>query len=346
MPRRGFTNGFRFSVAALVGVLSNGCAQLPRTSQAGDAMSAHGAPAVLSEYSEGATISFALDRIDQRTLPLDRTYKHFGTGRGVSVYVFDGGILASHPDLEGRVRLGYNAFPDEERICNPHGTAVAGAVAGFSLGVAPAVEIVDVKMVECRLARGTIDAIVRATDWMIADHARHPNRRAIANWSFVADTEKSVPALDSAVARLIAAGIPVVVSAGNLDTDACHVSPANAPGAIVVGASRIRRVGAGMLAAIVDQRSPGTAYGDCIGVFAPGDSVMLPSIGSSHEPTEQLWVGTSMAAGYVSGAAALYLEAHPLATPAEVTRWITRGASEAPILDARSPKAGLLYIGP
>src|ERR1043165_5741719 len=35
------------------------------------------------------TTSVALDRIDQRQLPLDATYRRSGSGRGVTVYVFD-----------------------------------------------------------------------------------------------------------------------------------------------------------------------------------------------------------------------------------------------------------------
>src|SRR3954470_13605886 len=46
---------------------------------------------------ETQTVSLALDRIDQHDLPLDRTYRHSGTGRGITVYVFDGGVLANHP---------------------------------------------------------------------------------------------------------------------------------------------------------------------------------------------------------------------------------------------------------
>jgi hypothetical protein len=48
---------------------------------------------------ENETVSFALDRIDQRDLPLDNTYRRTGTGRGVVVYVFDGGVLHTHPEL-------------------------------------------------------------------------------------------------------------------------------------------------------------------------------------------------------------------------------------------------------
>ena len=301
---------------------------------------------IATAYMESQTVSFALDRIDQHLLPLDRTYRRYGSGRGVIIYVFDGGILATHPELQGRVRVGYDAFPDEDHICNAHGTAVAGAAAGTTLGVAPEANVVDVKMVECQRMRGTVDAIVQATRWVLADHALHPEQRAVANWSFIADTSVVIPALDSAVRDLNAAGIPVVVSAGNVEMNACHISPANSPGAIVVGASRVRRAGLEAGATLVDDRAPGTAYGPCIDVFAPGDSVLLPSMDVQHAPTQQLWTGTSMSAGYVSGAAALYLEAHPLASARAVRAHVTSTASRAMLVDARSPGAALLYVGP
>jgi subtilisin family serine protease len=300
---------------------------------------------VATAYTETRTISLALDRIDQHELPLDHTYRHFGSGKGITVYVFDGGILDTHPELAGRVRRGFDAFPGEERTCNSHGTAVAGAIAGTTLGVAPDVQLVDVKMVECRRMRGTIDAIVRGTKWVLADHAKHPGTRAVANWSFIADTSTSVPALDSAVRELRAAGIPVVVSAGNLEMNACRISPANAPGTIVVGASRVRRA-RDTSGTLVDERARGTAYGTCLDVFAPGDSVLLPSMDASKQPSTQLWTGTSMAAGYVSGAVALYLESHPFATSAAVEDYI-HASSGTTLIDAlRSPTAGMLYVGP
>ena len=334
-------------LAAASGVmLCGGCGAPARATLAGSGVASAGImmPGIVATpYLESPTVSFALDRIDQHALPLDHTYRHYGSGRGVTVYVFDGGVLAVHPELAGRVRAGFDAFPDETRLCNAHGTAVAGAVAGTTLGVAPETEIVDVKMVECRQMRGTIDAIIEGTAWVLADHARHPDRRAVANWSFIADTSATVPALDSAVARLLAAGIPVVVSAGNVEQNACHISPANSPGAIVVGASRVRR-SRDSAGALLDARVPGTAYGACLNVFAPGDSVLLPSFTEGAAPTSQLWSGTSMAAGYVSGAIALFLQAHPFASVQAVAAHISSTSTAAGV-DALSPHAGMLYVG-
>ncbi|MEO7458440.1 MAG: S8 family peptidase [Gemmatimonadaceae bacterium] len=345
----------RLTAALGAAMLGGGCASSQHVVSSAPVVSFAGASAgasvertVLTAYVESQTASFALDRIDQRTLPLDRTYRHYGSGRGVTVYVFDGGILDTHPELEGRVRRGFNAFPDEDHLCNAHGTAVAGAVAGKTLGVAPEAEIVDVKMVECRKLRGTIDAIVRGADWVLADHAKHPGTRAVANWSFIADTSQAIPALDSAVRRLLDAGIPVIVSAGNVEMNACHISPGNSPGVIVVGASRVRRsrTGTGTDTVLVDERAPNTAFGPCIDVFAPGDSVLLPSMDVRMHPSEQLWTGTSMSAGYVSGAVALFLEARPTATTTAVYEHIMANSSRVAVLDKRSPVGGLLFVGP
>ncbi|HEY4304198.1 MAG TPA: S8 family serine peptidase [Gemmatimonadaceae bacterium] len=107
------------------------------------------------------------------------------------------------------------------------------------------------------------------------------------------------------------------VSAGNLDVDACHVSPGNSQGTIDGGASAAtREVSQDGRIQMIDRRSRGTAYDSCIDVYAPGDSVLPPSLDREFAPISQLWNGTSMAAGCVSGAAALFLETHPMATPA------------------------------
>lgn len=350
MSHRHNTQFSAASIAAgLLTISLSGCMQA--TSQSGGARSPTiaGAGAFLNAVSNRAlgffeteTVSLALDRIDQRQLPLDRTYRRAGTGRGVVVYVFDGGIMADHPELSGRVRKGHDAFPTDNAVCNAHGTAVAGAIAGKTLGVAPEAEIVDVKMVECNKLRGTIRAIVDGARWAIADAKQH-GRPAVANWSFIADTAARIPGLDSAVAELRAAGIPVVVSAGNLEINACRVSPGNAGGAIVVGASAVARVPGSNK--VMDYRAPNTAYGPCVDLYAPGDSVLLPAFDQAKTASVQLWNGTSMSAGYVSGAIALYLEAHPRAHPDDALRALRTQATPNVVQDTHAPLSWLLYVG-
>jgi subtilisin family serine protease len=340
-------------IAAAIGLAAAvvGCAEVSRTGMADIEPTRHETIYSLASSSTRSTaifathtVSFALDRIDQRELPLDRTYRRAGTGQGVTVYVFDGGVSPNHLELAGRVRLGFTGFPDDPKICNPHGTAVAGAIAGTTLGVAPGAQIVDVKMVQCEKLRGTIKAIVDGAHWVIEDHKTHPGP-AVANWSFIADTSARIPALDSAVAALHAAGIPVIVSAGNLDIDACHVSPGNAKGAFVVGASAVQSSIHDGLVQWEDHRAPGTAWGPCVDVYAPGDSVLLPSLDNASTPISQLWNGTSMSAGYVSGAAALYLESHPKASPDEVGAALRDNATQNVVRDARAPVSRLLFVG-
>ena len=295
---------------------------------------------------ETRTVSMALDRIDQRDLPLDRTYRRNGTGRGVTVYVFDGGVLSTHPELVGRVRKGYDAFESDPAVCNAHGTAVAGAVAGKTLGVAPEAEIVDVKMVECAKLRGTIKAIVDGARWVVEDQKK-TGRPAVANWSFIADTAGRIAALDSAVALLRNAGIPVIVSAGNIEANACRISPGNADGTIVVGASTLIRVSdAKGGTKLIDRRAYSTAFGPCVNIYAPGDSVLLPSFDASMTPGVQLWNGTSMSTGYVSGAVALFLEQNPHASPDDASEHLRQSGTTNAVEDTGSPVSWLLYVGP
>jgi hypothetical protein len=53
-----------------------------------------------------------------------------------------------------------------------------------------------------------------------------------------------------------------------------------------------------------------------------------------------------MSAGYVSGAAALYLESNPTATPDDVGQFLRATATKNVVKDTRSPFSRMLFVGP
>jgi subtilisin family serine protease len=60
----------------------------------------------------------------------------------------------------------------------------------------------------------------------------------------------------------------------------------------------------------------------------------------------QLWNGTSMSTGYVSGAIALFLESHPRATPDDAAKHLRVTGTVNTVEDTASPMSWLLYVGP
>ena len=257
---------------------------------------------------------WGLDRIDQRNLPFNGGYSYTTVGSGVTAYVVDSGINTAHTDFAARIVR--SAFVDFTGVpgasasetadiedCNGHGTHVAGTLGGTVYGVAKDVSLVPVKVFQCDGTSNDSD-IINGLDFVLSDHAAHPGP-AVANLSLGGSLS---PSLDTAVANVIAAGITVVVAAGNDNVDACTQSPANVTAAITVAASNI-----------IDHAAAFTNRGSCVDIFAPGVSILSAWIGTSTPATAANVVsGTSMAAPHVAGVVARLLELTPTATPAEI----------------------------
>jgi subtilisin family serine protease len=243
---------------------------------------------------------WGLDRIDQRATSGDRRYVYGTTGRGVRAYVVDTGIRLTHHQFGGRASSGYDFVDHDAKAqdCNGHGTHVAGTLGGTTYGVAKQVSLVALRVLNCN-GDGYESDVAAALDWVLAHRGSAP---AVVNMSIGGDPS---PVIDDAIATTVAAGVPVVVAAGNDETDACTTSPARAPEALTVGASTR-----------TDQRADFSNYGSCVDLYAPGEGIL--SAWSDSDTSSVEADGTSMASPHVAGAVARYLQAHPKATPAQV----------------------------
>jgi subtilisin family serine protease len=277
-----------------------------------------------------------LDRIDQKALPLDGRFTPGGDGAGVHVYVVDTGVRRTHREFEGRADwigdfttgTGEQPAVNDADDCDPppsadrgHGTHVASIVAGRTFGVARAARVHALRILPCTgTTRTDFTAAVRAVNWITA----HGTKPAVVNIS-PARFETADRSLDEAIARSIQAGFVYVLSAGSTPKLG-NYSPQRVREAISVGSTDN------------SDAAKQAGYGPLLTLFAPG--VGIQGAGSASDSAEFSGDGDSYAAPFVAGAAALYLQRHPQASPADVkaaivsaaTRDVVKNAGEAPAL--------------
>ncbi|MFI6785303.1 type VII secretion-associated serine protease mycosin [Micromonospora sp. NPDC050276] len=245
-------------------------------------------------------------------------------GAGVTVAVIDSGVSATHPLLKGQVLVGrdFNGLPAQQGQCDEagHGTLIAGIIAGregtnvpFS-GIAPAARILPIRVLP---QVGEVsdpqlpEQIAKAIDWAVDQGAD------VINLSL---TTIPRPELTAAVERALAKRVVLVAAAGNRKEDSQDRPgyPAAYPGVIAVGG--------------VDEQGGhvGTSIsGDYVDIAAPGMNIIGPAprnAGYRAVPDG----GTSYAAAYVSGVAALVRAAYPDLNPQQVADRLERTADNPP----------------
>lgn len=224
------------------------------------------------------------------------------TGAGVRVAVIDTGADLDHPDLTDNLGAGYDfidrdPFPadlpnfiddDGDGVVDEatgHGTHVAGIVAA----VAPDVTILPYRVLDSD-GLGTVFDVAEAVHRAVADGAQ------IINLSLGLSEVSEIMRRELQAAE--AAGVLVVSSAGNAGIDDRYHFPASQNNTVLAVTATDGN----------DIKAYFASYGSHIDVSAPGVGIMSTYWNGGYA----IWSGTSMAAPFVAGAAALGLELQPV----------------------------------
>ncbi len=250
------------------------------------------------------------------------------TGAGTTIYVLDTGVRADHVELTGRASAawpGTNVLP-AAGDCNGHGTWVAALAAGSTFGVAPSASVRAITVLGCD-GSGAVSTVLAGLDWLARNHAAS----SVGLLPFSGPPSMS---LDEGLGNVTAVGVPFVAAAGNSGADACDASPGRVASLLTLGATAASPAGSTLPYVPLGL----TNQGACVDLFAGGDRVT--SAWNVDATSTQTMSGTSAAAARAAGAAALFLEAHPGATAANVVDGIA-GTAKVGLIDglaAGTPK--------
>jgi subtilisin len=239
------------------------------------------------------------------------------TGKNVKIAILDTGVDTRHPDLA--VKSGIcvlDRCPNSYRDDNGHGTHVAGIIGAKNndigiVGVAPDAQIYAIKALDA-YGNGTTSTIMAGIDWAISQNVD------IINMSLTSAVEDF--GMKAMVDKAYEKGIAIIAAAGNIGTDTKRIEqvlyPAKFSNVIAVSGVDKNSV-----------RVESSSKGKEVEIAAPGDAIY------STYPTNlsngyAYMTGTSMAAPFVAGLAALYKEKYPLLTNAEIRSLLQKNAKD------------------
>ena len=299
-------------------------------------------------------------------------------GRGLSIAIIDSGVQP-HADLPAsRIRKFVDFVNGRSTPYDDfgHGTHVAGIAAGSGwnssaldepyVGAAPEVDIVALKVLDSQGAGKTSD-VIAALEWVAQNHRAYNIRIVNLSLGHPVYEPASTDPLVRAAEALVARGIVVVASAGNLGVNPANglsgsggvTSPANGARIIAVGAVDNKGTNGRSDDEVAGYSSRGPTRFDLIvkpDLVASGHRVVSLAAVGSHlyktypelkvpvanetTPIYMTLSGTSMSAPLVAGTAALMLEANPRLTVGTVRAILEFTAQPVPSTTLLAQGAG------
>ena len=308
------------------------------------------------------------------------------SGASMTVAIIDSGIQNS-TDFSGRI-VGMYDFTNgrDGALTSPsdeygHGTHVAGLIGssgassnGRYAGVAPGIKILSLKVLD-KKGSGKTSAVIDALAFAVANKDKFGIRVVNLSLGHPIYESAATDPLVEAVEAAVRAGLVVVAAAGNYGTNPASglsgyagiVSPGNAPSAITVGASNTAGSEGRSDDRVAGFSSRGPSWYDGFAkpdLVAPGSNMVSNAVAGSTlalgypsllvksgSATFLKLSGSSMAAGVVSGVAALMIEANNYGA---LQRWLKAQESlkrnqrsaafpGAPALAPNAIKAALQY---
>jgi subtilisin family serine protease len=266
-----------------------------------------------------------------KAVPISTDTNRSASDANVDIAILDTGVSLTHPDLNVYRQVTFINGTSTANDDQGHGSHVAGIAAAKDnkigiVGVAPGARIWAIKVCD-GLGECKVTNQIKGIEYAI----KHANEIDVLNISI---ENQNSPALNNIINAAVKAGITVAVAAGNYGKDASMTTPANNPNVLTVSAIADTDGKCGGLGPIAppdfekrtipdDTFAYFSNFGPVVKIAAPGVNILSTYNGTGYAVDS----GTSMAAPYVSGAAALYKAEHPNATPSEVMASILKSGS-------------------
>jgi len=256
-------------------------------------------PNVVADLS----VNWALPRIFNRVAPFETTVKFYTPIKQekTSVYLMDSGINLAHTEFNNNVENLFSIIPNNFDDHNGHGTSLASAIVGKTVGVTPNfVTVKNVKIFDPAKST-TLEDLVTAFNAIAQDVIANPGV-CVVNMSWVISKNTIIEGI---IQHLIDnLNVMFVCAAGNSGLPIELVTPASMKTVITVGAVDETNSICAFTNYNIDAIDPTLPlFGQtALDLFAPGKNVMA----ASHLDVNAYIAstGTSIAAAYVSAVAA------------------------------------------